>query len=74
MVFTDASFTNNTNNTLQIGFVIVIADNSSSINIIYWSFIKCKKVTHLVLAFKLYVIAYKFNYNVVLKSIIEKIL
>ena len=74
MVFTDASFTNNTDNTLQINFVTVIANNSGSVNIIYWSSIKCKRVTCSVLASKLYAIAYRFNYSAVLKSIIEKIL
>ena len=74
MVFTDASFANNADNTLQIGFVIAIADNSGSVNIVYWSSIKCKRVTRLVLAFKLYAIAYGFNYGTVLKSIIKKIL
>jgi len=74
VVFIDASFANNTNNTSQIGFIIAIADNSSSTNIVYWSSIKCKRVTRLVLASKLYAIAYRFDYGAVLKSIIEKIL
>ena len=54
--------------------MIAIADNSGSVNIIHWSFIKCKRVTRLVLVFELYVIAYGFNYSAVLKFIIEKIL
>jgi len=74
VVFIDAFFANNADNTSQIGFIIAIADNSSSINIVYWSFIKCKRVTCSVLASKLYVMAYRFNYGAVLKSIIEKIL
>ena len=74
MVFIDTSFANNANNTSQIGFIIAIADNSGSINIVYWSSIKCKRVTHLVLASKLYAMAYGFNYGAVLKSTIEKIL
>ena len=65
MVFIDAFFANNINNTLQIGFVITIANNSSSINIIYWSSIKYKRVTYLVLASELYIIAYRFNYSTV---------
>jgi len=43
-------------------------------NIVYWSSIKCKRVTRLVLASKLYAMAYGFDYGAVLKSIIEKIL
>ena len=74
MVFINTSFANNANNTLQISFIIAIADNSNSINIVYWSFIKYKRVTHLILASKLYAMAYRFDYGAVLKSIIEKIL
>ena len=74
MVFTDTFFTNNTDNTSQISFVIIITNNSGSINIVYWSSIKYKRVTCLILAFELYVMAYRFNYSAVLKSIIEKIL
>jgi len=43
-------------------------------NIVYWSSIKCKRVTRLVLASKLYAMAHRFDYGAVLKSIIEKIL
>jgi len=74
MVFIDAFFANNANNTSQISFIIVIADNSGSINIVYWSSIKCKRVTYLVLASELYAMAYRFDHGAVLKSIIEKIL
>ena len=74
MVFIDTSFANNTNNTSQIGFIIAITNNSSSVNIIHWSSIKYKKVTYLVLASELYAMAYKFDYSAVLKSTIEKIL
>ena len=74
MVFTDASFANNADNTSQIGFVIIITDNSGSANIVYWSSIKYKRVTRSVLAFKLYTMAHRFNHGAVLKSIIKKIL
>ena len=74
MVFTDASFTNNADNTSQISFIIAIANNSSSVNIVYQSSIKCKRVTHSVLASELYTMTYRFNHSTVLKSTIEKIL
>ena len=35
IVFIDTSFANNINNTSQIGFIIIIANNSSSANIVY---------------------------------------
>jgi hypothetical protein len=74
VVFINTSFANNTDNTSQIGFVIVIADNSDSVNIVYWSSIKYKRVTHLILASKLYIITHRFNHSIVLKFIIKKIL
>jgi len=74
MVFIDTSFTNNADNTSQIGFIIAIANNSSSINIVHWSSIKCKRVTCSVLASKLYAMAHGFDHGAVLKSTIEKIL
>ena len=74
VVFTDASFANNADNTSQIGFVIAIADNSGSANIVHWSSIKCKRVTRSVLASELYAMAHGFDHGAVLKSTIEKIL
>jgi hypothetical protein len=74
IVFTDASFANNLDNTSQIGFVITLADGSNNANIIHWSSIKCKRVTRSVLASELYGMAHGFDYGVVLKTTIEKIL
>lgn len=73
MVFTDASFANNSDNTSQIGFVIVLADNDNNANIIHWSSIKCKRVRS-VLASELYRMAHGFDHGAVIKAIIEKIL
>jgi hypothetical protein len=42
LVFTDASFTNNKDLLLQIGFVIALTDRNQFINILHWSLIKCK--------------------------------
>jgi hypothetical protein len=73
-VFTDSSFANNYGFTLQIGFVIILADKHNKANIIHWSLIKCKRVTQSVLASELYGIAHGFDIGAIIKSTLEKIL
>ena len=67
MVFTDASFTNNRDLLLQIGFIIILTDYNQDANILHWSLIKCKRVTRSILASKLYALAYSFNIAAVIK-------
>ena len=74
MIFTDVSFANNSNNTLQISFVIILANSNNNANIVHWSSIKYKRVTCLVLALELYIMAHGFDYDVVIKATIKKIL
>lgn len=74
IVFTDASFANNQNLSSQIGYVIVLADDSNKANIIYWSSIKCKRVTRSVLASELYAMVHGFDAAAVIKSTVKKIL
>ena len=59
---------------MQIGYIIVLADVIKKANIIYWSLIKCKRVTRSVLASKLYRMAYSFDIAVAIKSIVDKVL
>ena len=70
----DASFTNNKDLSLQIGYVFVLADAIKKANIVYWSLVKYKRVTWSILASKLYSIAYGFNISTIIKSTINKIL
>ena len=42
LVFMDASFANNKDLSLQIGFVLVLTDHNQDANILHWSSIKCK--------------------------------
>ena len=74
IVFTDASFANNQDLSLQISFIIVLSDKDNRANILYWSLIKCKRVTRSVLASELYTIAYRFDAEAAIKSTIEAIL
>ena len=70
VIFTDASFANNKDLSLQIGYVIVLTDRNHSANIIYWSSIKYKRVTRSVLASELYGLAYGFDIGATIKSTI----
>ena len=73
-MFINFLFTNNKDLLSQIGFVIALANLINKANIVYWSLIKCKRVTKSVLALKLYAIAYRFNIRAILKFIIKKLL
>ena len=73
VVFTDASFANNADNTSQISFIITLADKNNNTNIIHWSSIKCKRVTRSVLASELYGIAHSFDHGAVIKATIKNI-
>ena len=45
LVFINAFFTNNKDLSLQIRYIIILTDAIKKANIIYWSLVKCKKVT-----------------------------
>jgi hypothetical protein len=74
LIFINASFANNKDLSLQIGFVIILTDRNQSANILHWSLIKCKRVTRSVLASKLYALAHGFNIKAAIKSTIQRIL
>jgi hypothetical protein len=71
LVFTDSSFTNNKDLLLQIGYVLVLVDSLNKTNIVYWSLVKCKRITRSVLASKLYTIAYGFDIRAAIKATVE---
>ncbi len=54
--------------------MIVFTDHNQDVNILHWSSIKCKRVTHSVLVSELYVLAYSFDIAAVIKLTIQKIL
>ena len=74
LVFTDASFANNKDLSSQIGFLLVLADESNQANIVHWSSIKCKRVTRSVLASELYAMAHGFDIGGVVKSTVSHVL
>jgi hypothetical protein len=73
ITFTDASFANNKDHSSQIGYVIVLADNSNNCNIVHWSSVKCKRVTRSVIASELYAMAHGFDTTCALKDTLDKI-
>lgn len=60
-VFTDASFANNKDLSSQLGYVILIVDETGNCSILSWSSTKCKRVTRSVLAAELYALAHGFD-------------
>ena len=74
LVFIDASFANNKDLSSQIGFVIVLIDRNQSVNVLYQSSIKCKRVIRSVLASELYALAHGFDIGAIIKLTIQKIL
>jgi hypothetical protein len=73
MVFTDTLFVNNQDLSSQIGFVIVLFDDNKA-NILHWSSIKYKRVTHSVLASELYTMAHRFDTRAAIRSTIKAML
>ena len=81
-VFVDGSFANNEDLTSQIGFIIVLGNETryqeegkASIwgNIIHWSSTKCKRVTRSTLASEIYGMVSGFDYGYVLKETVRAI-
>ena len=70
-MFTDTLFVNNKDFSSQIGYILVLADIMNKANIIYWSSIKCKRITRSVLASKRYAIAHRSNIGATIKLTVE---
>ena len=73
-MFTDASFANNKDLSLQISYVLALANATNKANIVHWSSVKCKRVTRSVLASELYSTVHSFNISVAVKTMLDKIL
>jgi hypothetical protein len=71
LIFTDSSFANNKDLLLQIGYILVLADLLNKANIVYWSLVKCKRITRSILASELYAMAHGFNIGAVIKATVK---
>ena len=79
-VFIDGTFANNKDFSSQIGFVIVLANESSTGdeftvkgNIIHWSSIKCKRITRSVLALELYAMVHGVDIAIAINTTFKMI-
>lgn len=68
----DSFFANNKDLSLQISFIICLADSAFKANIIYQFFIKFKQVIQSVLAIELNKIAHGFDIEAIIKVKIGK--
>jgi hypothetical protein len=86
IVFIDGFFANNKDLSLQLGFILMLINKSTSTdtntfiicsNVIYYSSTKCKRVTRSVLASEIYGIVNSFNIGIAivttLRMIIERL-
>ncbi len=74
VIFNDSFFVNNRDLSSQIDYVICLTDSINTINILHWSSIKCKRVTRSVLAIELFAMIHDFDVNLILKTILTKML
>jgi hypothetical protein len=74
VVFIDSSFVNNSDLSSQIDYVICLADATHAANILYWSSVKCKRITRSVLAVKLFAMIHDFDVDFVFKVILTKMI
>lgn len=82
VIFVDAAFANNKDLSSQIGYVILLANESRmddttiaiTGNIIHWSSTKCKRVTRSVLASELYAMVAGFDMGAALQSTVSGII
>jgi hypothetical protein len=73
MMFTNVSFAN-VDLRSQIDYVICLMNDQNKVNIIHWSFIKCKKMIRSVLVTELYVMTNDFDIESMIKSTMKRIL
>ena len=74
MLFTDAAFGNRSDNTSQLGYVILLSDDTGSANIIHYGSQKCRRVTRSAMAAELLGLSTGFDEAFCVKHMIEEIM
>ena len=74
IVYTDAAFSTNADHTSQLGYLIMLSDDSKKCNILHYSSSKSKRVARSVLGSEIYAFADGFDFAFCLKTDLEKIL
>lgn len=59
---------------LQIDYVIYLANIMNKVNIIYWFLIKYKRISHMILAIELQRMRNEFDIRVIIKATLRKML
>ena len=80
MVFTDGSFANNRDLSSQLGYVILLVNETSDHdsfemqgNMIHWSSTKCKRITRSVLASEIYGMVSGFDLGIAIKATLRMV-
>lgn len=73
-MFTDSSFANADNYKSQLGFVLLLVDDSNNCNLIHYGSTRCKRVTRSVMAAEIHALMYGFDRAFITKTILEEIL
>lgn len=74
VIFIDSFFVNNRNLSFQIDYVVCLIDAIDKINILHWSFVKCKRMIRNIFVFELYVMIHEFDIAAMLKATLKKML
>ena len=74
MLFTDASFANADRLKSQLGFVVVLSDETGKANILHYGSTKCKQVARSVMAAELHALLYGFDNSYMAQSMLQDVL
>jgi Reverse transcriptase (RNA-dependent DNA polymerase) len=74
VAFADCSYANNSDHTFQLGYLVVLADETDAWNIVHYTSYKSRRVVRSVLARELHAFVDTFDYAYLLKRDLELIL
>ena len=74
VVYTDAAFATNKDHTSQLGYLVLLTDDSKKCNVLHYSSSKSKRVARSVLGSEIYAFADGFDFAFCLKKDMENIL
>ena len=73
-VYLDPSFASHNDLSSQLGFIVILTDNFSRVNILHFKFYKSKRCTRRVLGNEIYEFTDSFEYAYMMKYKLENIL
>ncbi len=72
ILFTDAAFANSKNLGSQLGFVLILADETGRCNIDHDGSVRCRRVTRSVMAAEVLALVFGFDNSYIVKHTIDK--